>query len=170
MQCCHGDKCLRGAGSVLNMYILNTPLWMLWTKAWFLQNWFQWWSGTFSRMDTGVTTVVPFPFSASQLRSTSPVRNKLSHESNSLYDLQFFYVSCRAVLSLVLSHQTPRLQPHKTWKVGMGIIWQYSVIPGHYNVPSWERDPVMCASVCDWSGSSLSPSDSHFKHSFMQRF
>ena len=39
----------------------------------------------------------------------------------------------------------------------MGIIRQYSVIPGHYHVPSWERDPVMCAAVCDWSGSSLSP-------------
>ena len=66
----------------------------------------------------------------------------------------------------------PPLQLRTTWDVGIGIIWQYSVIPDHYHVPSWEKDPVMCVLqlVIGVDRLSLSHSDSHFKHSFMQRF
>lgn len=65
----------------------------------------------------------------------------------------------KRALSLIASHSNCLLcsLTSTTWNVGMGIILQYSVIPGHYHVPSRERDPVMCAAVCDWSGSSLSP-------------
>lgn len=64
----------------------------------------------------------------------------------------------KPALSLTDSHSSClRCSLTRLGKVGMGIIQQYSVIPGHYHVPGWERDPVMCAAVCDWSGSSLSP-------------
>lgn len=91
--------------------------------------------------------------------------------------LQIHYVLSvdwlKAARSLIAFHfQRPPLRSCTTPTGGMGLVWLYSVIPDHYHVPSWERDPVMCAAVCDWSGPSPSVSlpDSHFKHSFMQCF
>lgn len=78
--------------------------------------------------------------------------------------LQIHYVLSvdwlKAVRSLIAFHLSYSLSRCRTpLTVGLGLVWLYSVIPDHYHVPSWERDPVMCAAV--WIGvDRLSPSPS----------
>lgn len=104
---------------------------------------------------------VPLPSPASQFEALQPLRtsvaiNPIHHMTPNSLCVKCWLVKARSITH-PLPFELPPLQPRTTWNVGMGIIRQYSVIPGHYHVPSWERDPVMCAAVCDWSGSSLSP-------------